>query len=213
MLYYHQVNGNPTTHLQPAPQQILLEQDARSPLFLSSTPKNEPDTQFDRFSSYHPLSESYPGLFSRPERAADPSLFSRDSLSFISSSEPSNISFYPDPFSSGLNSVLSSAITVPRSHVPLLDLKPLKLLASAKLFKSSGRICQFEIPGGGVCRDSKCTDIHLSRFADTDGKVEVKPSGASPMLIRREELTTVIFSTDTIYYVPSHRSRHSTVSI
>jgi len=26
----------------------------------------------------------------------------------------------------------------------------------------TGLICQYEIPGGGVCRDSGCRDVHLS---------------------------------------------------
>jgi len=30
---------------------------------------------------------------------------------------------------------------------------------------SGRRVCQYEVPGGGVCRDSSCEDLHLSRLA------------------------------------------------
>ncbi|KAG1772426.1 hypothetical protein EDD22DRAFT_434033 [Suillus occidentalis] len=26
------------------------------------------------------------------------------------------------------------------------------------------RVCQYEVPGGGVCRDKNCNDLHLSRL-------------------------------------------------
>jgi len=31
------------------------------------------------------------------------------------------------------------------------------------LIDPSKRLCQYEIPGGGECRDRECEDIHLSR--------------------------------------------------
>jgi hypothetical protein len=35
----------------------------------------------------------------------------------------------------------------------------------------NARICQFEVPGGGECRDTTCGDIHLSQL-------QVEPNGA-----------------------------------
>lgn len=53
----------------------------------------------------------------------------------------------------------------------------LRSLKMATLFKNldpDRRICQFEIPGGGVCRDDKCEDLHIERELET-----WEPSGAS----------------------------------
>ncbi|KAG5652882.1 hypothetical protein H0H81_003245 [Sphagnurus paluster] len=38
------------------------------------------------------------------------------------------------------------------------------------------RICQFEVPGGGVCRDEGCEDMHLSRLAGPDGRSSAQPT-------------------------------------
>jgi hypothetical protein len=77
-------------------------------------------------------------------------------LSFMSSSS------LPPSLSS------SSSVTSP-SFLP--DLKPLKKAASFKALDSSKQICQYELPGGGVCRDEGCQDVHLSRGDD------IEPSG------------------------------------
>ena len=58
------------------------------------------------------------------------------------------------------------------------DLQPLKRAASAKALDPSKRICQYELPGGGVCHDAGCEDVHLGgsdlNRAGVDG---VEPSG------------------------------------
>lgn len=59
------------------------------------------------------------------------------------------------------------------------NLESLRVLAAARRMTDSGlengRICQFEVPGGGECRDEACGDIHLSLL-------QVEPHGA-PRLI------------------------------
>jgi len=46
------------------------------------------------------------------------------------------------------------------------NLESLRVLATARRMTDNGfengRICQFEVPGGGECRDEACGDIHLS---------------------------------------------------
>jgi hypothetical protein len=46
------------------------------------------------------------------------------------------------------------------------NLESLRVLAAARRMTDNGlenaRICQFEVPGGGECRDAACGDIHLS---------------------------------------------------
>jgi hypothetical protein len=55
------------------------------------------------------------------------------------------------------------------------NLKGLRVLAAARRMTDNGlenaRICQFEVPGGGECRDAACGDIHLSLL-------RVEPHGA-----------------------------------
>ncbi|KAF7365120.1 MADS-box transcription factor [Mycena venus] len=40
------------------------------------------------------------------------------------------------------------------------------------------RICQYEVPGGGVCRDAGCEDVHLNRVGREGGAGVVEPSDA-----------------------------------
>lgn len=46
------------------------------------------------------------------------------------------------------------------------NVEGLRVLAAARRMTDNGlenaRICQFEVPGGGECRDAACGDIHLS---------------------------------------------------
>lgn len=59
------------------------------------------------------------------------------------------------------------------------NLKSLRVLAIARRMTDNGfengQICQFEVPGGGECRDEACGDTHLSLL-------QVEPHGA-PRLI------------------------------
>ena len=74
------------------------------------------------------------------------------------------------------------------SHYPLLsgrslgqqemadmpNLQNLRMQAAARRMtdnsSENARICQFEVPGGGECRDTTCGDIHLSQL-------QVEPNG------------------------------------
>ncbi|KZP33404.1 hypothetical protein FIBSPDRAFT_943227 [Athelia psychrophila] len=94
-------------------------------------------------------------MLSAPDRPQDPS-----SAIFSSPSIPPSLAS-----SSSITSVSSFAST--SSTLP--DLKSLKTAVSFKTLDPSKQICQYELPGGGVCRDAGCQDIHLSRVADGDG--------------------------------------------
>lgn len=52
--------------------------------------------------------------------------------------------------------------------------RSLKMVTLFKSLDPDRRICQFEIPGGGVCRDDKCEDLHVERELE-----RWEPSGAS----------------------------------
>ncbi|GLB38373.1 hypothetical protein LshimejAT787_0502380 [Lyophyllum shimeji] len=58
----------------------------------------------------------------------------------------------------------------------LPDLRPLKLATASRLLDPSKRICQYEVPGGGVCRDENCEDAHLSRIAGHGGRGGAEPT-------------------------------------
>ncbi|KAH9080619.1 hypothetical protein EDB83DRAFT_1001189 [Lactarius deliciosus] len=56
----------------------------------------------------------------------------------------------------------------PQEKDDTLNLKQLKMQAAARRLSENqfenARICQFEVPGGGECRDADCGDMHLSQL-------------------------------------------------
>jgi len=54
----------------------------------------------------------------------------------------------------------SSSYTTP-TFFPLPTLKPLKLATASKVLDPTKQVCQYEVPGGGTCRDEECEDLHL----------------------------------------------------
>ncbi|CAL1712720.1 unnamed protein product [Somion occarium] len=84
--------------------------------------------------------------------------------------------FYQSPLSNYPSLRVHSHLPgIPRTGLTpnQLDLKPLKLAATRKWLQenSSRCICQFEVPGGGECRDRTCEDIHPSKMST------IEPSG------------------------------------
>ncbi|OCB88247.1 hypothetical protein A7U60_g4653 [Sanghuangporus baumii] len=78
----------------------------------------------------------------------------------------STTSARPSVSSSCISSVVDPKITVP-------DLRPLKVaVASREVGDGEGRrICQFEVPGGGVCADETCTDLHINDLEPDDHEI------------------------------------------
>ncbi|KAL1760168.1 hypothetical protein FB107DRAFT_270213 [Schizophyllum commune] len=58
----------------------------------------------------------------------------------------------------------------PGSDYPYPDLRRLKLATAARTIDPAKTVCKFEVPGGGLCRDPRCTDAHIASF---------EPSGES----------------------------------
>lgn len=54
------------------------------------------------------------------------------------------------------------------AQIQQLDLGPLRR-ARASLIDPQRQLCQYEIPGGGTCRDKTCQDVHLKDL-DPDGE-------------------------------------------
>ncbi|KAF5360367.1 hypothetical protein D9756_004913 [Leucocoprinus leucothites] len=109
-----------------------------------------PDTSNQSFRPYQSALSSYPLLTSSvsPPPPSDPSDSPRNA-----SSSPLN----PDDHSH------FSGLVVP-------DLGPLKVATVMNSLDTSRQLCRYEIPGGGVCRDEGCTNVHISRIlAEADG--------------------------------------------
>jgi len=62
----------------------------------------------------------------------------------------------------------SSSTSVSSISIDWPDLKPLKLAVACQSFDSEKRICQFEVPGGGECRDAHCEDMHIGRVSSIE---------------------------------------------
>jgi len=63
---------------------------------------------------------------------------------------------------------LSGRSLGPQEMADIPNLKGLRMQAAARRMTDSAadntRICQFEVPGGGECRDRTCGDMHLNQF-------------------------------------------------
>ncbi len=72
------------------------------------------------------------------------------------------------------------------TQVADIDLRPLKQAAIMTYLSDNTRqICQYELPGGGECRDKNCENVHLSRLS------AVEPSGASVVYILRSLMSSL----------------------
>ncbi|KAI5118806.1 hypothetical protein M0805_005148 [Coniferiporia weirii] len=109
------------------------------------------------FTDYSSPFHSYPLLRSRSRVVAD-------LASEVHS--PSCVSF------SSLSSILPSADervnTTQKTAIP--DLRPLRVAVILREVGSDldRRICQYEVPGGGMCRDKTCADVHLGDLEPDD---------------------------------------------
>jgi len=141
---------------------------------------NQDQQASENFPAYDSPFESYPLLRSHLRRMLSddesPTTLQdqhqqdaqHSSSTSLSSSLPSFMS------SSSLPSLSSSSSVASRSFLP--DLKPLKKAASFKALDPSKQICQYELPGDGICLDKGCQDVHLSRGLDGANVDNVEPS-------------------------------------
>jgi hypothetical protein len=70
---------------------------------------------------------------------------------------------------------LSGRSLGPQEMADMPNLQSLRMQTAARHMTDNNlenaRICQFEVPGGGECRDSACGDMHLNHL-------QVEPNGA-----------------------------------
>ncbi|KAJ6559099.1 hypothetical protein DFH09DRAFT_1316862 [Mycena vulgaris] len=120
-------------------------------------------------------------MFSSDATSAGPTV-PMQAYSPTTCSSQSSLSSFPSSSSilsasSSISSLPSFSFSFPTydSVFPLPSLKPLKL-ATCSALDPAKRICQFEVPGGGVCRDAGCEDLHLNRVGREGGAGVVEPS-------------------------------------
>ncbi|OAX37086.1 hypothetical protein K503DRAFT_256829 [Rhizopogon vinicolor AM-OR11-026] len=128
------------------------------------------------YASYDSPFSTYPLLLSQLRPApldAESSQDPRRTASRSARSSRPNASNAHDISSSSLPASLiyrAPSLSHSSSTVFVPDLKPLKLatlqraLGQLTAYDSGVRVCQYEVPGGGVCRDKDCNDLHLSRL-------------------------------------------------
>ena len=141
--------------------------------------------QQHNFTTYNSPFKFYPllGPRSRPGRnssslqtsSSSYSLESPNSLTSLRASTFSSFECLSSPTS--LPSPFPSALSSAYSTFP--NLKPLRLATVSKLLDPLRPICQYEVPGGGICRDAGCADVHLNLLTGCDGSGGVEPSGTS----------------------------------
>ncbi|KAJ4482028.1 hypothetical protein J3R30DRAFT_3455971 [Lentinula aciculospora] len=132
----------------------------------------QPEKHEQDISSYISIFDSFPLLRSKPppilERGTDihPSSSSVPSFKNTSASSSSPLSFLsPTASFSSYSSSLSFAVRL------------LRLATVSRLLDPSKRVCQYEIPGGGICRDAGCEDFHIDRmFGTSTGLTITEPS-------------------------------------
>ncbi|KAJ7505234.1 hypothetical protein B0H11DRAFT_1977627 [Mycena galericulata] len=170
----------------------------------SPAPSRREDSKYNYYAAYDSPFECYPLLRLRSRH-----MFSGDSTSaaemittqasrsptttttttITCSSQSSSLSSFPSSSSTSILSASSSITSLPSfssssssstysTVFPLPNLEPLKLAACSALDPAK-RICQYEVPGGGVCRDAGCEDLHLSRLGREGWEGVVEPSGTS----------------------------------
>jgi hypothetical protein len=135
----------------------------------------------ESFTTYNSPFQLYPLLGSRSrsnQNSSSSSLHTCSTQGSLSSSNSptslrtcSTFSSFECPSSSSL------ASAYPTFSIP--NLKPLKLAAVSHMLDPSKPVCQYEIPGGGICRDVGCEDVHLNSITGYGGSSGVEPSGTS----------------------------------
>jgi hypothetical protein len=114
------------------------------------------ETTHDGWATYQSPLESYPLLRWNSQIAVDAAI----SSSGFAGSSPSHLT---TPTNQDQSSTESSSGSMSSSTPDWLDMKVLKTFIACKGFDTDRRICQYEVPGGGECRDAQCEDVHISR--------------------------------------------------
>ena len=149
----------------------IQKQDA-SEVWETATAFNDNNNSQDdgKYGAYHSIFELYPLLRGHSRSMTSDPVFPSHL------SPHSSLHMYPSTRTSLSSSPVfaePSSYFLSASSLPELNLEALKSAAISKVLHPFKRICQYEVPGGGTCRDEGCDDMHLSRLQG----VTVEPSG------------------------------------
>ncbi|KAF9019199.1 hypothetical protein BDZ89DRAFT_325132 [Hymenopellis radicata] len=164
----------------------------RLPLNIQKHEERPPGTEcFSKyespFSSY-PLLRSRPNALNFPEHTQDIPTLNRPAASVLGSSISSSSSLSIPSSTTPVTHPSSLYVHTDAQKTFTPNLRELNYIATAHALNPKKSICQYEIPGGGVCRDAKCKDIHLSRIQATDGRVEPTDADTASFLSRSLEI-------------------------
>ncbi|KAJ3838943.1 hypothetical protein F5878DRAFT_148210 [Lentinula raphanica] len=126
----------------------------------------QPDMHEQHASSYISIFDSYPLLRHHPRPIFE-------SKAGTSALRPPSVTPFPNS-SFSLSSTSAAPSTFAFSVLSACHF--LRLATVSQLLDSQKRVCQYEIPGGGSCRDASCEDLHLSRIGTSTGQVIAEPS-------------------------------------
>jgi len=157
-----------------------LGHDANQDLLAAIPTVSAQQQHNEGFTTYNSPFKFYPLLYlrSQPGRNSNSSLRTSSSPSSLVSSSNSPTSLRASSFgclsSPSLPCSFQFALASAYSIFP--NLKLLRLATVSKLLDPLRPICQYEIPGGGICRDAGCADVHLNLLTGHDGNGGVEPS-------------------------------------
>ena len=142
----------------------IPKQDANELVSETSIAFNDNNSPQDdgKYRVYDSIFESYPLL--RGYSSSDPDFSSRLPSHSSSSMYPSTRTSLSSSFSVLAEPPSHFISTSSSSPFPELHLGALKLATIGKVLSPFKRICRYEVPGGGTCRDEGCDDVHLSRL-------------------------------------------------
>ncbi|KAJ7212023.1 hypothetical protein GGX14DRAFT_447010 [Mycena pura] len=179
------VDSASSSSAQPrSPTTPVLPRHDGSPR-LSDVPPPRESNRYSHYEAYSSPFEWYPLLRCRMSSGDSTGQSTSARTSFSSStcnsqpplsSLPSSSILSASLSISSLPSFLPSSSTTYSTVFPLPSLRPLTL-ATCSTLDPTKRICQYET-GGGVCRDTGCEDVHLTRLGREDATDVVEPSDA-----------------------------------
>jgi len=178
----------------------FLNEQVRVP---SSERETTPTTPFHsapvasspRFKPYRSIFSSYSSL--RPGSTSSNSSSSTTSphtpsAALLSTNSPTSYMFHQ--FSSSFSLTSQAQPNINSADLSDLgtqiDLASLRHSVVAEI-DPHRRLCQFEIPGGGVCKDSTCPDVHSREFEPSDTQVARHLSSYLPNHTEDQVLSTI----------------------
>lgn len=137
----------------------IPKQDANELVSEAAFNDNNSQQSDEKYEAYDSIFELYPLLrgSSSPNPNFSSQLSPHSSLNMYPLVQTSSASVLAKPSSYFLSASSSSSL-------PELNLRGLKLAVIGKVLRPFNKICRYEVPGGGTCRDEGCEDVHLSRL-------------------------------------------------